>query len=118
MAAPDNPSEVIGTSTVFKESFTIAPMSVILTGTVCFPTAWSIEYTDMLIAKKGVLKLMIARGNTHTDISSCRLEKRIESIKIAGRNGSLHLDEGVYDSYDRTMECALKKREKKKWKNR
>ena len=28
------------------------------------------------------------------------------------RNGSLHTDEGVYESYDRTMECALIKRAK------
>ena len=41
-----------------------------------------------------------------------RPERRIESITIAGRNGSLHTDEGVYESYDRTMECALKKRAK------
>lgn len=39
-----------------------------------------------------------------------RPKRRIESITIAGRNGSLHTDEGVYESYDRTMECALKKR--------
>ncbi len=39
-----------------------------------------------------------------------RAERRIESITVAGRNGSLHTDEGVYESYDRTMECALKKR--------
>ena len=31
---------------------------------------------------------------------------------MAGRNGSLHTDEGVYESYDRTMECALIKRAK------
>ena len=39
-----------------------------------------------------------------------RAERRIESITVAGRNGSLHTDEGVYESYDRTMECALIKR--------
>ena len=39
-----------------------------------------------------------------------RAERRIESITVAGRNGSLPTDEGVYESYDRTMECALKKR--------
>ena len=39
-----------------------------------------------------------------------RAERRIESITVAGRNGSLHKDEGVYESYDRTMECALIKR--------
>lgn len=41
-----------------------------------------------------------------------RPERRVESITIAGRHGSLHTDEGVYESYDRTMECALKKRAK------
>lgn len=39
-----------------------------------------------------------------------RAKRRIESITVAGRNGSLHTDEGVYESYDRTMECALIKR--------
>lgn len=39
-----------------------------------------------------------------------RAERRVESITVAGRNGSLHTDEGVYESYDRTMECALIKR--------
>ena len=41
-----------------------------------------------------------------------RAERRGESITVAGRNGSLHTDEGVYESYDRTMECALIKRAK------
>ena len=41
-----------------------------------------------------------------------RAERRVESITVAGRNGSLHTDEGVYESYDRTMECALIKRAK------
>lgn len=41
-----------------------------------------------------------------------RPERRVERITVAGRNGSLHIDEGVYESYDRTMECAIKKREK------
>lgn len=36
-----------------------------------------------------------------------RAERRMERVEIAGRNGSLHVDEGTYDSYDRTMECAL-----------
>lgn len=44
--------------------------------------------------------------------ATVRPKRRMESIKIAGRNGSLHTDEGTYDSYDRTMECALKRREK------
>ena len=39
-----------------------------------------------------------------------RPERRMESITIPGRNGSLHTDESVYESYDRTMECAIKKR--------
>lgn len=39
-----------------------------------------------------------------------RSERRMESITIAGRNGTLHTDEEVYESYDRTMECAIKKR--------
>ncbi len=39
-----------------------------------------------------------------------RPERRMESITIAGRNGTLHTDEEVYESYDRTMECAIKKR--------
>lgn len=39
-----------------------------------------------------------------------RAERRVESVTVAGRNGSLHTDEGVYESYDRTMECALIKR--------
>lgn len=41
-----------------------------------------------------------------------RPDRRIESLAIAGRNGSLHIDEDVYESYDRTMECALKNRER------
>lgn len=36
-----------------------------------------------------------------------RAERRVERVEIAGRNGSLHVDEGAYSSYDRTMECAL-----------
>lgn len=39
-----------------------------------------------------------------------RPERRMENISIAGRSGSLHIDEETYDSYDRTMECAIKKR--------
>lgn len=41
-----------------------------------------------------------------------RPERRMESITIAGRNGTLHTDEEAYESYDRTMECAIKKRAK------
>lgn len=44
--------------------------------------------------------------------ATVRPKRRVESIEIAGRNGSLHTDEGAFDSYDRTMECALKKRER------
>lgn len=44
--------------------------------------------------------------------ATVRPKRRVESIEIAGRNGSLHTDEGTFDSYDRTMECALKRREK------
>ncbi|MCI8704995.1 MAG: hypothetical protein HFE60_12160 [Anaerotignum sp.] len=36
-----------------------------------------------------------------------RAERRVERVEIAGRNGSLHVDEGTYASYGRTMECAL-----------
>lgn len=36
-----------------------------------------------------------------------RAERRVERVEIAGRSGSLHVDEGAYSSYDRTMECAL-----------
>lgn len=41
-----------------------------------------------------------------------RAERRVERVEIAGRNGSLHVDEGTYSSYDRTMECALINRHK------
>ncbi len=41
-----------------------------------------------------------------------RPEKRVSSITIPGRNGNLHFDEGVYESYLRTMECAIIKRAK------
>lgn len=41
-----------------------------------------------------------------------RAERRVERVEIAGRNGSLHVDEGTYSSYDRTMECALINRRK------
>lgn len=39
-----------------------------------------------------------------------RAERRMQSVIIAGRNGTLHTDEGVYESYDRPMKCAMKKR--------
>lgn len=41
-----------------------------------------------------------------------RPARRIGSVTIAGRNGSLHTDEGVYDSYSRSMECAVINRER------
>ncbi len=41
-----------------------------------------------------------------------RAERRVERVEIAGRNGLLHVDEGTYSSYDRTMECALINRRK------
>ena len=40
-----------------------------------------------------------------------RPERCITSVKIPGRNGLLHLDEEVYESYIRTMECAIRNRE-------
>ena len=33
-------------------------------------------------------------------------------IKVPGRDGSLHETDGSYDNYTKTMECAIKKREK------
>lgn len=36
-----------------------------------------------------------------------RAERRVERLEIPGRNGSLHIDEGTYSSYDRSMECAV-----------
>lgn len=41
-----------------------------------------------------------------------RAGRRVESVEVAGRNGSLHVDEGTYASYDRTMECAIIDRRK------
>lgn len=41
-----------------------------------------------------------------------RAEKRVDTVTVAGRNGSLHFDENVYNSYSRTMECAIRSREK------
>lgn len=41
-----------------------------------------------------------------------RAEKRIESLTVPGRSGSLHTDEGAYESYTRTMECAIIRRDK------
>ena len=44
---------------------------------------------------------------THGSGSMISTAGRWERVEIAGRNGSLHVDEGTYSSYDRTMECAL-----------
>lgn len=41
-----------------------------------------------------------------------RAEKRIESLTVPGRSGAIHTDEGAYESYDRTMECAIIRRDK------
>lgn len=40
-----------------------------------------------------------------------RAERRIDTVTVAGRNGTLHTDEGVYNSYTRSMECAVRDRE-------
>lgn len=34
--------------------------------------------------------------------------KNIETIKVNGRNGNLHIDNGTYDSVDITIECIVK----------
>lgn len=34
--------------------------------------------------------------------------KNIETIKVNGRNGNLHIDNGTYDSVDVTIECIVK----------
>ncbi len=41
-----------------------------------------------------------------------RAERRMESITIPGRSGSLHQDGEAYESYTRTMECAIIRRER------
>ena len=41
-----------------------------------------------------------------------RAAQRVESVKVPGRDGSLHETDGSYDNYTKTMECAIKKREK------
>ena len=41
-----------------------------------------------------------------------RAAQRVESVKVPGRSGSLHETDGAYDNYTKTMECAIKKREK------
>ena len=41
-----------------------------------------------------------------------RAAQRVESFKVPGRSGSLHKTDGAYDNYTKTMECAIKDREK------
>ena len=41
-----------------------------------------------------------------------RAAQRIESVKVPGRDGSLHETDGSYDNYTKTMECAIKNRQK------
>lgn len=41
-----------------------------------------------------------------------RAAKRLESITVPGRDGSLHETDGAYDNYTKTIECAIKNREK------
>ena len=36
-----------------------------------------------------------------------RPSKNIESIKVNGRNGNLHIDNGTYDSYNITISCII-----------
>lgn len=41
-----------------------------------------------------------------------RAEKRMETVEVGGRSGSLHLAENAYNSYMRTMECAILDRQR------
>lgn len=41
-----------------------------------------------------------------------RAAQRVESVKVPGRSGSLHETDGSYDNYTKTMECAIKNRQK------
>lgn len=41
-----------------------------------------------------------------------RAAQRVESVKVPGRDGSLHETDGSYDNYTKTMECAIKNRQK------
>lgn len=41
-----------------------------------------------------------------------RAAQRVESVKVPGRDGSLHETDGSYDNYTKTMECAIKNRER------
>lgn len=44
--------------------------------------------------------------------STVRAAQRVESVKVPGRSGSLHETDGSYDNYTKTMECAIKNRQK------
>lgn len=39
-----------------------------------------------------------------------RAPQRVDTIQIPARNGVLHVSDGSYDNYTRTMECAIKDR--------
>lgn len=41
-----------------------------------------------------------------------RAEKRVDTITIPGRSGSLHFYDGAFENYTKTMECAIVKRER------
>lgn len=41
-----------------------------------------------------------------------RAAQRVESYKVPGRDGALHESDGCYENYTKTMECAIKNREK------
>lgn len=44
--------------------------------------------------------------------ATTRAERRVEKITVDGRSGTLHADEEAFNSYDKTMECAIIDREK------
>lgn len=39
-----------------------------------------------------------------------RAEKRVDTIEVDGRSGALHITDGTYANYTRTMECAIRDR--------
>lgn len=39
-------------------------------------------------------------------------KRRVDTVQVAGRNGALHIDEGTYDEYTKTVACSIKKRAK------
>lgn len=41
-----------------------------------------------------------------------RAEKRVETIAIPGRSGSLHIYDNAYENYTKTIECAIKDRQR------